>query len=174
MGFSVVKFFSVINLNKGVVMKNVVEGKLDAKGLKFGIVISRFNRFISERLLEGAIDCIDRHNGDKNSISVFWTPGSFELPIVAKKIAISGKFDALICIGAIVRGETPHFDFVAQETSKGIARVSFETNVPASFGIITADSTDQAIDRAGLKAGNKGWDAALSAIELANLLKKIK
>jgi 6,7-dimethyl-8-ribityllumazine synthase len=155
-------------------MKNVVEGKLDAKGLRFGIVVSRFNRFISERLLEGAIDCIDRHNGDKNNISVFWTPGSFELPIVAKKIALSGKFDALICIGAIVRGETPHFDFVAQETAKGIARVSFETNVPTSFGIITADSTDQAVERAGLKAGNKGWDAALSAIELANLLKKIK
>ncbi|MCK4234356.1 6,7-dimethyl-8-ribityllumazine synthase [candidate division WOR-3 bacterium] len=155
-------------------MLKVTEGKLDAKGLRFGIVVSRFNRFITERLLEGAIDCIKRHNGDVRDISIFWTPGSFDLPLVAKKIARPKKFDALICIGAIVRGDTPHFDFVAQEASKGIAKVSFETGIPATFGIITADSVDQAVERAGLKAGNKGWDAALSAIELANLLKKIK
>jgi len=164
----------VFNLNKGVVMLRVTEGNLVAKGLKFGIIVSRFNRFISERLLEGAIDCIKRHSGDEQNIKVFWTPGSFELPLVAKKIAHSGKFDALICIGAIIRGDTPHFDFIAQETTKGIAKVSFDTGLPATFGIITADSTDQAVERAGLKAGNKGWDAALSAIELANLLKKIK
>ncbi|MCK4577088.1 6,7-dimethyl-8-ribityllumazine synthase [candidate division WOR-3 bacterium] len=155
-------------------MEKVTEGKLDAKGLRFGIVVSRFNRFITERLLEGAIDCIKRHNGDVRDISIFWTPGSFDLPLVAKKIARPKKFDALICIGAIIRGDTPHFDFVAQEASKGIAKVSFETGIPATFGIITADSVDQAVERAGLKAGNKGWDAALSAIELANLLKKIK
>jgi 6,7-dimethyl-8-ribityllumazine synthase len=155
-------------------MKKVTEGKLDAKGLKFAIIVSRFNRFISERLLEGAIDCIKRHNGTDENIEIFWTPGSFELPLVAKKLALKKKFHGLICIGAIVRGDTPHFDFVAQETSKGIAKVSLETGVPATFGIITADSVDQAIERAGLKAGNKGWDAALSAIELANLVKLIK
>ncbi|TES89791.1 MAG: 6,7-dimethyl-8-ribityllumazine synthase [Candidatus Cloacimonadota bacterium] len=155
-------------------MANVTEGKLTAKGLTFGIVVSRFNRFISERLLEGALDCIKRHNGDEKNISIFWTPGCFELPLVAKKIALSEKFDAVICLGAIVRGDTPHFDFIAQETAKGIAKVSFETGLPASFGIITADSVDQAVERAGLKAGNKGWDAALSAIEMSNLLKKMK
>lgn len=155
-------------------MLKVTEAKLVAKGIKFGIVVSRFNRFISERLLEGAIDCIKKHNGEEENIRVFWTPGSFELPLIAKRIALSGKFNAVICIGAVIRGDTPHFDFIAQETSKGIAKVSFETGVPASFGIITADSVDQAMDRAGLKAGNKGWDAALSAIEMANLLKEIK
>ena len=155
-------------------MNRVTEGKLDAKGLKFGLIVSRFNRFISERLLEGAIDCIKRHNGNEDSIHIFWTPGSFELPLVAKKLAMKKKYHALICIGAIVRGDTPHFDFVAQETAKGIAKVSLETGTPTTFGIITADSVDQAIERAGLKAGNKGWDSALSAIELANLVKQIK
>lgn len=149
------------------------DAKLIAKGLRFGIIVSRFNRFISERLLEGALDCIRRHDGDDKKVLVFWAPGSFELPLVAKKLAETRKFDALLCLGAVVRGDTPHFDFVASETAKGIARVSLETGVPVSFGIITADSADQAIERAGLKQGNKGWDAALSAIELANLFKSI-
>ncbi len=149
------------------------EGNLIAKDLKFGIIISRFNRFISEKLLEGAIDCIKRHDGDEEKIKLFWVPGSFELPLTAKKIAQSGKFDVLICIGALVRGETPHFDYIAQETTKGIAKASFDTGIPIGFGVVTADSTDQAIERAGLKAGNRGWDAALTVIELANLFKKI-
>jgi 6,7-dimethyl-8-ribityllumazine synthase len=154
-------------------MKITGDAKLLAKGLRFGIIVSRFNRFISERLLEGALDCIKRHDGDEEKINIFWAPGSFELPLVAKKLAESSKFDALICIGAVVRGDTPHFDFIASETAKGIAKVSLDTGVPVSFGIITADSADQAIERAGLKQGNKGWDAALSAIELANLFKHI-
>lgn len=155
-------------------MYKSTEGKLIAKGFKFAIVVSRFNRFISQKLLEGAVDCIKRHNGEEENISIFWTPGAFEIPIVAKKVSISKKFDAIICIGAVIRGDTPHFDFIAQETSKGIAKVSFETGIPTSFGIITADSADQAMERAGMKAGNKGWDAALSAIEMSNLLRKIK
>lgn len=155
-------------------MSQPIEGKLDAKGLKIAIVISRFNRFISQRLLEGAMDCIKRHNGMEKDTTIFWVPGSFELPMVSKKIALSEKYDGLICLGAVVRGETPHFDFVSQETSKGIARLSYDTGVPVGFGIITADSTDQAIERAGLKSGNKGWDAALSTIEQINLLKQIK
>lgn len=155
-------------------MSKAIEGKLDAKGLKIAIIISRFNRFISQRLLEGAMDCIQRHNGTEKDTSIFWVPGSFELPMVSRRIALSEKFDGLICLGAVVRGETPHFDFVSQETSKGIARLSYDTGVPVGFGIITADSTDQAIERAGLKSGNKGWDAALSTIEQINLLKQIK
>ncbi len=152
-------------------MKIEGDAKLIARGLRFAIIVSRFNRFISERLLEGALDCIKRHDGDDEQTEVFWVPGSFELPLVAKKVAASGRFDALMCLGAVVRGDTPHFDFVANETAKGIAKVSLETGVPVSFGIITADSTDQAIERAGLKQGNKGWNAALSAIELGNLFK---
>ncbi len=155
-------------------MLKTTEGKLVAKGINFAIVVSRFNRFISEKLLEGAIDCIKRHNGEEDKISIFWTPGAFEIPVVAKKVSLSKKYDAVICIGAVVRGDTPHFDFIAQETSKGIAKVSFETGIPTSFGIITADSPDQAMERAGMKSGNKGWDAALSAIEMSNLLKNIK
>jgi 6,7-dimethyl-8-ribityllumazine synthase len=154
-------------------MKNAGEAKLIAKGLSIGIIVSRFNRFIAERLLEGALDCIKRHDGDEGKTKVFWAPGSFELPLVAKKLAQTKQFDALICIGAVVRGDTPHFDFIASEAAKGISRVSLDTGVPVSFGIITADSTDQAIERAGLKQGNKGWDAALSAIEMANLFKQI-
>ncbi len=154
-------------------MKIVGDGKLIAKGLQIGIIVSRFNRFISERLLEGALDCIKRHDGDEEETQVFWAPGSFELPLVAKKLAESKQFDALICIGAVVRGDTPHFDFIASEAAKGIAKVSLDTGVPVSFGIITADSADQAIERAGLKEGKTGWDAALSAIELANRFKHI-
>ncbi len=149
------------------------EGSLIAKDLKFSLVVSRFNDFFSKRLLEGALDCIKRHGGKEENLDIVWTPGSYEIPLVAKKLADSGRYDAVIALGAIIRGETPHFEYVASETAKGIARVSLETGVPVSFGIVTADTLEQAIERAGTKSGNKGFQAALSAIEMANLLKSI-
>jgi 6,7-dimethyl-8-ribityllumazine synthase len=152
---------------------NIVEGKLSAEGLKFGIVVSRFNSFITERLLEGAVDCILRHGGSKENIEVVKVPGSFEIPLTAKKLAKSGKYDAVICLGAVIRGSTPHFDYVANEVTKGIAQVSLETEVPISYGILTTDTIEQAIERAGTKMGNKGFDAAMVAIEMANVLKSI-
>ncbi len=151
----------------------VTEGKLTAENLKFGIVLGRFNSFITERLLEGAIDCILRHNGKKENIEVFKVPGSFEIPLIAKKLAKSGKYDAIICLGAVIRGSTPHFDYVANEVTKGIAQVGLETEVPVSYGILTTDTIEQAIERAGTKMGNKGFDAALTAIEMVNLIKQI-
>ncbi len=150
-----------------------VEGKLSAENLKFGIVLGRFNNFITERLLEGAIDCILRHNGKEENIEIFKVPGSFEIPLVAKKLAKSGKYDAIVCLGAVIRGSTPHFDYVANEVTKGIAQVGLETEVPISYGILTTDTIEQAIERAGTKMGNKGFDAALTAIEMANLIKHI-
>lgn len=150
----------------------VIEGKLDAKGLKFGIIISRFNEFISSKLLAGAIDALTRHGADESKIEIAWTPGSFEIPLMAKKMASSGKYDAVICIGAVIRGSTPHFDFVANEVSKGVALVSIETEIPVIFGVLTTDNIEQAIERAGTKSGNKGFDAAMSAIEMANLMKQ--
>jgi 6,7-dimethyl-8-ribityllumazine synthase len=150
------------------------EGKLIAQGLKFGIVVSRFNELITSKLLEGALDCLKRHDADEENIEIFYCPGSFEIPLVAKKLAQTGKYDALICLGAVIRGETPHFDYIASEVSKGIAQVQLETGVPISFGVITTDDVEQALNRAGIKVGNKGWDAALTAIEMANLLKQIK
>lgn len=149
------------------------EGHLSATGLKFGIVVGRFNSFITERLLEGAVDCIIRHGGEKDNIEVFKVPGSFEIPLVAKKLAKSGKYDAVICLGAVIRGSTPHFDYVANEVTKGIAQVSLETEVPIAYGILTTDTIEQAIERAGTKMGNKGFDAAMTAIEMANILKSI-
>lgn len=149
------------------------EGQLSASGLKFGIVVGRFNSFITERLLEGAVDCIIRHGGDRENIEVFKVPGSFEIPLVAKKLAKSGKYDAVICLGAVIRGSTPHFDYVANEVTKGIAQVSLETEVPIAYGILTTDTIEQAIERAGTKMGNKGFDAAMTAIEMANILKSI-
>jgi len=154
-------------------MVKIQNGNFDGKGLKVGIVVSRFNNFITEKLLNGAIDCLTRHNVDENSISVFWVPGSYEIPAVAKKIASLNKFDAIICLGCVIRGDTPHFDFIASEVSKGVAQVSLETNIPVIFGVLTTDTIEQAIERAGTKAGNKGFDAALSAIELANLYKNL-
>ena len=151
----------------------VIEGKLNAKGKKFALVVSRFNDFISTRLLDGALDCLKRHHCDENDITVVWVPGSFEIPLTAQKLAEKKNFDAVICLGAVIRGETPHFDYVSAEVSKGIANVSLKTNVPVIFGIITADTVEQAIDRAGTKAGNKGWAAALTAIEMADLNDKI-
>jgi 6,7-dimethyl-8-ribityllumazine synthase len=152
---------------------NIIEGKLSAEGLKFGIVVGRFNSFITERLLEGAIDCILRHGGSKENIEIVKVPGSFEIPLTAKKLAKSGKYDAVICLGAVIRGSTPHFDYVANEVTKGIAQVSLETEVPISYGILTTDTIEQAIERAGTKMGNKGFDAAMVAIEMANVLKSI-
>ena len=152
----------------------VIEGKLDASGLKLAIVISRFNNFITRALLEGAMDAIKRHNGNEEDVEVFWTPGSFEIPLVAKKLAETGKYDAIICLSAIIRGGTPHFDYIAAETSKGIANTMLQTMTPISFGVLTTDTIEQAIERAGTKMGNKGFDAALSAIEMANLFKTIK
>jgi 6,7-dimethyl-8-ribityllumazine synthase len=146
-------------------------GSLVAKDLKFGIVIGRFNEFISSKLLGGAIDGLVRHGVIEESIEVTWVPGAFEIPLIAQKLAASKKFDAVICLGAVIRGSTPHFDFVANEVSKGIAKVTLDTGVPVIFGVLTTDSIEQAIERAGTKSGNKGYDAAVTAIEMANLMK---
>ena len=150
-----------------------LEGKLTAKDKKFAIVAGRFNEFISSKLVEGAIDCLTRHHCKEEDITVAWTPGSFEIPLVAKKLAEKNSYDAVICLGAVIRGATPHFDYVAAEVSKGIAQVSLSSGTPVIFGIITSDTIEQAIERAGTKAGNKGWDAALSAMEMVNLLGEI-
>lgn len=146
-------------------------GDLSAKGKKFGIVVSRFNSLLSDSLLTGALDCLERHYAD--SVEVMKVPGAFEIPFAAKKAALSGKYDAIVCLGVIIRGSTPHFDYIAAETSKGIAQASLETGVYMSFGVLTVDSIEQGIERAGTKAGNKGFDAALAAIEMLNLFDKI-
>ncbi len=146
------------------------EGKLVGRDLKFAIVVSRFNEFISKNLLSGAIDSLKRHEVADENVDVAWVPGSFEIPLVAGKMASSGKYDAVICLGAVIRGNTPHFDYVAAEVSKGVARVGLDSGLPVAFGIITADTLEQAVDRAGAKAGNKGWQAATTAIEMANLV----
>ena len=151
----------------------IIEGELQAKSLKFVIVVSRFNDFITSRLLDGAVDALLRHGATEEDIEVVKVPGAFEIPLVAKKVAQKGACQAVICLGTVIRGATPHFDYVASEVSKGIAVSSLETGVPISFGIITADTIEQAVERAGAKAGNKGWDAAVTAIEMARVLKKI-
>lgn len=150
-------------------MLRKIEGKLIDSGAKIAIVVSRFNDFITSKLLDGALDCLNRHNINNDNITVVYCPGSFELPLTAQMLTNTKKYDAIICLGALIRGETPHFDFISAEVTKGIAQVSLQSNIPVSFGVITADSVDQAIDRAGTKAGNKGWDAALSALEMINL-----
>ena len=150
-----------------------IEGKLDATGLKTAIVASRFNDFVTTKLIEGAVDCLSRHGAAEKEITVVRVPGSFELPLAAKKAASSGKYDAVICLGALIRGQTPHFDYIAAEVTKGVAQVSLDTNVPVTFGVITADTLEQAVDRAGAKAGNKGFEAALGAVEMADLLRQI-
>ncbi len=154
-------------------MSKMIEGILNAEGINFGIVLSRFNSFIGERLLEGAIDAIKRHNGNDESLTIVKVPGAFEIPPAAKKLAAKKDVDAVICLGAVIRGETPHFDYVASEVAKGIAQVSLECDTPVTFGVITTDNLEQAIERAGSKSGNKGFDAAMSAIEMANLFKII-
>jgi 6,7-dimethyl-8-ribityllumazine synthase len=151
----------------------VFEGKLLAEGLRFGIIVSRFNDFIGDRLLGGALDALKRSGADEQGIDVFKVPGAFEIPIVAKKMVATGKYDALICLGAVSRGPTPKFDYVAAEVSKGIANVAIDAGVPISFGVLTTDTIEQAIERAGTKSGNKGWDAACAAIEMANLMKQL-
>jgi 6,7-dimethyl-8-ribityllumazine synthase len=149
------------------------EGKLTAEGLKFGIVIGRFNEFIGGKLLSGALDALKRHGVDEENIEIAWVPGAFEIPLIAKKMAKLDKYDAVICLGAVIKGSTPHFDYVSSEVSKGIASVSLDTEVPVIFGVLTTDTIEQAIERAGTKAGNKGYDAAVTAIEMANLLRQL-
>lgn len=155
-------------------MANVLEGYLTGKGLKFGIVVARFNEFITSKLLSGAIDTLRRHKANEEDIDVAWVPGAFEIPIVAKKMAASGKYDAVLCLGAVIRGATSHYDYVCNEVSKGVAQVGLQTGVPTIFGVVTTENIEQAVERAGTKAGNKGSDAAMAAMEMASLLTKIK
>lgn len=152
---------------------NLLEGKLLAEGQRVGIVAARFNEFITGKLLGGAIDAFVRHGGSEDQVDVAWVPGAFEIPLVAKKMAASGKYDAVICLGAVIRGATPHFDMVANEATKGIAQVGLQAGIPVIFGVLTTDSIEQAVERAGTKAGNKGFDAMMTAIEMVNLLKQI-
>lgn len=155
-------------------MSRVIEGKLSAKDYKFALVVSRFNEFISQKLLEGAMDCLKRHHAEDDNIDIVRVPGSFEIPLAAMKLADSQNYDAIICLGAVIRGATPHFDYVAAEVTKGIAQTSLKSGVPVSFGVLTTDTIEQAIERAGTKSGNKGWDAALTAIEMADLLNNLQ
>ena len=152
---------------------NTLEGKLLAEGQRIGIVAGRFNEFITSKLLGGALDAFKRHGGCETNIDLAWVPGAFEIPLVAKKMAETGKYDAVICLGAVIRGATPHFDMVANEATKGIANVGLQTGVPVIFGVLTTDTIEQAVERAGTKAGNKGFEAVVTAIEMVNLLKQI-
>jgi 6,7-dimethyl-8-ribityllumazine synthase len=154
-------------------MTRVFEGKLIGEGMRFGIVLARFNDFIGRRLYEGAMDALVRHGVKEEDVELALVPGAFEIPIVAKKMAQSGKYNALICLGVVIRGQTPHFEYVASEVSKGIANVGLDTGVPIMFGVVTADNLEQAIERAGTKAGNKGYDAAVGAIEMANVMQSV-
>ena len=155
-------------------MNRVYEGSLVSEGLKYGIVVGRFNEFITGKLLAGALDALKRHGAQESEVEVAWVPGAFEIPLVAQKMAESGKYDAVITLGAVIRGSTPHFDYVCSEVSKGVAAINLKTGVPTVFGVLTTDSIEQAVERAGTKAGNKGWEAASTAIEMANLLKQFQ
>lgn len=150
-----------------------LEGKLTAKNMKIAIVVARFNEFITSKLLSGCIDCLIRHEAADEDLAVAWVPGAFEIPVAAKKLAESGKYDAVICLGAVIRGATPHFDYVCAEASKGIAQVSMQTGVPVAFGVLTTENIQQAVERAGTKAGNKGVDCAMTAMEMVNLFKEM-
>ena len=152
---------------------NTYEGNISGRGLKFAIVVARFNEFITSKLLSGAIDALKRHETPEENISVAWVPGAFEIPLVAKKLAASNKFDAIICLGAVIRGSTTHYDYVCNEVSKGVAAVGLQSGIPTIFGVVTTENIQQAIERSGTKAGNKGFDAAISAMEMANLLKNL-
>ena len=154
-------------------MAKTIEGKLTAQGLKFGIVVSRFNEFINAKLLGGAMDALIRHGAADDDIEVVWVPGAYEIPLIAQKMANSKKYDAIICLGTVIRGSTTHYDYVCNEVAKGVAHVGLNTGVPTMFGVVTTENFEQAIERAGTKAGNKGFDAAVGAIEMANLLKEI-
>ncbi len=154
-------------------MGKTFEGKLDAKGFRFAVIVSRFNDFIGGRLVDGARDALVRHGADDKQIDILKVPGAFEIPLIAKKVAASGKYDAVICLGAVIRGATPHFEYVAAEVTKGIAQVSLATGVPCIFGVLTCDSVEQAVDRAGAKQGNKGAEAALAAMEMVNLQRQL-
>ena len=154
-------------------MANIIEGFITAKDMKVGIVVARFNEFITSKLLGGALDALHRHEAKDEDIDVAWVPGAFEIPVVAKKMAESGKYDAVIALGAVIRGSTTHYDYVCSEVSKGVAQVGMQTGVPTIFGVVTTENIEQAVERAGTKAGNKGTDAAMAAMEMANLLKKI-
>jgi 6,7-dimethyl-8-ribityllumazine synthase len=155
-------------------MPEVFEGRIKAEGRRFAIIVSRFNDFISTKLVEGAVDALVRHGASEDQISLVKVPGAFEIPITAKKAAGTGRFEAVICLGAVIRGATPHFDYVAAEVSKGIAAVSLETGIPVTFGVLTTDNLEQAIERAGSKAGNKGWDAAMAAMEMVDLFQSLQ
>jgi 6,7-dimethyl-8-ribityllumazine synthase len=155
-------------------MMKIYEGNLIGTGLKIGVVVSRFNEFITSKLLSGALDTLKRHGVSEDDIEISWVPGAFEIPLIAKQMAQSGKYDAIVSLGAVIRGATPHFDYVASEMSKGIAQTSLQTSVPITFGVLTTDNIEQAIERAGTKAGNKGSEAAITAIEMANLIKTMK
>ena len=155
-------------------MPRVMEGRLSAEGFRFAIVVSRFNDFICSRLMEGAMDALVRHGSDEEKIFIIKVPGAFEMPLAAKKLAHGGLYDAVICLGAVIRGATPHFDYVAAEVSKGIASVALESDIPVTFGVLTTDNLEQAIERAGSKSGNKGFEAAMAAIEMVNLFKDLQ
>lgn len=154
-------------------MSKIIEGNITAKGFKFAVIVSRFNEFITSKLLGGTLDALKRHEADDKAITTVWVPGAFEIPVVAKKLAASGKYDAVICLGAVIRGSTSHYDLVCAEVTKGIAHVGLDSGLPVIFGIVTTDNIEQAVERAGTKAGNKGFDAAMSAMEMVNLLKNI-
>ncbi len=154
-------------------MANIIEGNITAEGLRFAIVASRFNEFITAKLLEGALDMLRRHGATEEAVDVAWVPGAFEIPLTAKKLAACGKYDAVICVGAVIRGATSHYDYVCNEVSKGVAQAGLSTGVPVIFAVVTTENIEQAVERAGTKAGNKGADGAMAAMEMANLLKKI-
>lgn len=152
----------------------IYEGKLISEKQRYGIIVGRFNEFIGGKLLGGALDALKRHGANEDQIEIAWVPGAFEIPLIAKKMASSGRYDAVICLGAVIRGSTPHFDYVSSEVTKGVAHVSLDTGIPVIFGVLTTDTIEQAIERAGTKAGNKGFDAAVTAIEMVNLIEQIQ
>jgi len=154
-------------------MARIIQGKLDAKGIRFGIVLSRYNSFISDRLLSGALDALERHGAAPDDITVVWVPGSFEIPAVARRMALSPKYDAVLCLGALLRGDTPHFDYISSAVTKEIGNIGLEAKIPVIYGVLTCNTMEQAIDRAGLKTGNKGFEAAMSAIEMVQVLKQV-
>ncbi|RAR45233.1 6,7-dimethyl-8-ribityllumazine synthase [Paenibacillus sp. MDMC362] len=155
-------------------MATIFEGKLVSEGLKYGIVVGRFNEFITSKLLSGALDALKRHGAQENEVDVAWVPGAFEIPLIAQKMAESGKYDAIITLGTVIRGSTTHYDYVCSEVAKGVSAINLKTGVPTIFGVVTTENIEQAVERAGTKAGNKGWDSAMAAIEMANLTKSLK